>query len=71
MAQIIAVVSLGIFLALSAFVWNNWGSPRQVDAAAGPRSMAVEDVMQKVDAKALPNQQMQDRTMVFSDEQDQ
>jgi hypothetical protein len=66
MAQIIAVVSLGIFLALSASVWNNWGSPTQVGAAAGPR-LTIEDVMQKVDTKALPKQQIQDRSVVFPD----
>ena len=63
MAQIIAVVSVGILLALSAFVWN-WGSPTQDGGAVSPR-LTIEDVMQKVDAEALPKQQIQDRTVVF------
>jgi hypothetical protein len=70
-AQIIAVVSLGIFLTLAAFVWNNWGLPMQLGAPAGPRSLAVEDVMQKVDVRSLPKQQIQDLTVVFSEEHDQ
>jgi hypothetical protein len=70
MAQIIGVVSLGISLALAAFVWNNWGSPTHVGAAVGPR-LTIEDVMQKVDAKALPKQDIQDRAVVFSDGHDQ
>jgi hypothetical protein len=69
MAQIIAVVSVGILLALSAFVWN-WGSPTQDGGAVSPR-LTIEDVMQKVDAEALPKQQIQDRTVVFSDGHDQ
>lgn len=71
MAQIIAVVSLGIVLALSTLAWKNWDAPMPVDGAGGPRSIVVEDVMRKVDVKALPNQQMQDRTTVFSDQYDQ
>ena len=70
MAQIIAAISLGVFLALSALVWNNWGPPTQVSAGADPRSLAITDVMQKVDAKGLPRQQIEDRAMVFSDQQD-
>lgn len=71
MAQITAVVSLGIFLSLAAFVWNKWGSPMQLGAPVGPRSLAVEDVMQKVDVRSLPKQQIQDLTMVFAEEHDQ
>jgi hypothetical protein len=65
-AQIIAAVLLGIFLTLAAFTWNQWGSPMQLGAAAAPRSLAVEDVMQEVDVSSLPKQQIQDLTMVFS-----
>lgn len=71
MAQIIAVVSLGIFLTLTAFVWNMWSSPMQLGSPAGPRSLAVEDVMQKVDVRSLPKQQIQDLTVVFSEDHDQ
>jgi hypothetical protein len=40
-------------------------------AAVGPRSHAIEDAMQKVDARSLPKQQIQGRTVVFSDVYDQ
>lgn len=70
MAQITAVVTLSVVLALSTLVWKNWDSRMPVGAGAGPRSLAIADVMQKVDAKALPQQQIDDRTMVFSDEHD-
>jgi hypothetical protein len=71
MAPIITAVLLGVFLALSAFVWNDGGSPMRRAAAVGPRSLAIEDVMQKVDARPRPKQQIQDRTVVFSDVYDQ
>jgi hypothetical protein len=70
-AQIIGVVSVGIFLTLAAFVWNKWGSPAQLGTPAGPHSLAVEDVMQKVDVRSLPKQQIQDLTVVFSEHHDQ
>jgi hypothetical protein len=70
-AQIIAVISLGIFLTLATFVWNTRGSPTQLGGPAGPRSLAVEDVMQKVDVGSLPKQQIQDLTVVFSEGDDQ
>ena len=70
-AQIIAVVSLGISLSLAALIWNNWAAPTQFSAAAGPSSLAVEDVMQKVDVRSLPKQQIQDLAVVFSEGHDQ
>ncbi|MGD0024585.1 MAG: hypothetical protein ABSC37_08155 [Xanthobacteraceae bacterium] len=70
MAQIIAagviyaglVLSLGLLLTSSAAVWRSWEPPTDVNAGA---SLSISDVMLKVDAKSLPAQQVEDRTMVF------
>jgi hypothetical protein len=71
MAQIIALISLGVFLALSAFVLEHWGSSPLPAATADSRSLAIEELMRKVDNKSLSKQQIQDRTVVFPEVHDQ
>ena len=65
MAQIVvAVLSLGVLLTATALVWT--GSEQRTDVNAGAASVSISDVMRSVDAKSLPAQQVEDRTMVFS-----
>ena len=70
MAQIIAagviyaglVLSLGLLVTTSAVVWKSWEPPTDVNAGA---SLSISDIMLKLDAKSLPLQQVEDRSMVF------
>ena len=65
MAQIIGIASLGALLALAAMVWQK--SQPQTDAVAGanPVSLSIDDVGAKVDVKSLPEQRIEDRTLIF------
>jgi hypothetical protein len=71
MARIIALISFGVSFALSVFVWEHWGSSPLPAAAGDSRSLAIEDVMRKVDNQSLSKQQIQDRTVVFPEVLDQ
>ncbi len=64
MAQIIGIASLGALLALAAVAWKN--VPRtDVIAGANPVSLSISDLGLKVNAKSLPEQRIEDRTLVF------
>ncbi len=64
MAQIVvAVLSLGVLLT-ATLVWMN--SEQRADFTAGAPSVSISDVMLGIDAKSLPAQQVEDRSMVFS-----
>lgn len=63
MAQVIAVVSLGLLLA-AAFVWTSWEPRTGINSGADP-SLSISDIMLKVDAKSLPAQGIEDRAVVF------
>jgi hypothetical protein len=65
MAQIIAVVSVGALLTLAAVAWKNVESQTDVITAANPVSLSISDIGLKVDAKSLPEQRIEDRTLVF------
>lgn len=66
MAQIIGLASLGALLTLGAMVWQH-SQPQQTDAIAGvsPVWLSVSEIGAKVDAKSLPEQRIEDRTMIF------
>lgn len=61
MAQIIGIASLGALLALAAMAWEN--SRPQTDA--GSVGLSISDIGAKVDAKSLPEQHIEDRTLIF------
>jgi hypothetical protein len=65
MAQIIAVASLGALLTLAAVVWKNLPPQAGLIAGADPVSLSISDIGRKVDAKSLPEQRIEDRTLVF------
>jgi hypothetical protein len=62
MAQIIAIASLVVLTTLAAVAWK--GVPRQTDSA-NPVSLSIGDIGRGVDAKSLPEQRIEDRTLVF------
>jgi hypothetical protein len=64
MAQVVAVLSLGILLMASALVWTS--RDLRTDVNAGAAAVSISDVMHKVEVKSLPAQQVEDRTMVFA-----
>jgi hypothetical protein len=66
MAQIIGLASLGALLTLGAMFWEH-SHPQQTDAIAGvsPVWLSVNEIGAKVDAKSLPEQRIEDRTMIF------
>jgi hypothetical protein len=65
MAQIIGIASLGALLALAAVAWKNVPSQTDVNAGANPVSLSISDLGLKVNAKSLPEQHIEDRTLVF------
>ena len=68
MAQIIGVASLGAMLTLTAMLWEvSETSRQQTDAIAGvsPVWLSIKDVGAKVDTKSLPEQRIEDRTLIF------
>lgn len=67
MAQIIGIASLGALLALTAMLWEVSETSRQTDANGGvnPVGLSIKDIGAKVDAKSLPEQHIEDRTMIF------
>jgi len=69
MAQIIAVVSLGFLLTVTALVWRSWEPRTGVDVGASTTSLSIDDIGQKT-ARSLPAQEIEDRTMVYSGAQD-
>lgn len=66
MAQIIGLASLGALLTLGAMMWQH-SQPQRADAIAGvsPVWLSVSDIGAKVDAKSLPEQRIEDRTLIF------
>jgi hypothetical protein len=66
MAQIIGLASLGALLALAAMAWEH-SQQQQTDAIAGvsPVWLSINDISAKVDTKSLPQQRIEDRTMIF------
>jgi len=66
MAQIIGLASLGALLALAAMAWEQ-SQQQQTDAIAGvsPVWLSINDIGAKVDTKSLPQQRIEDRTMIF------
>ncbi len=64
MAQVVAVLALGILLMATALVWTS--RDLRTDVNAGAAAVSISEVMAKVDAKSLPAQQVEDRTMVFA-----
>jgi hypothetical protein len=66
MAQIIGLASLGALLTLAAMAWEH-SQPQQTDAIAGvsPVWLSINDVGAKVDTKSLPQQHIEDRTLIF------
>jgi hypothetical protein len=65
MAQIIAVASLGALLALAAALWKDVPSQIDVLAGANPVSLSINDIGLKANVKSLPEQRIEDRTLVF------
>ena len=67
MAQIIGLASLGALLALAAMAWEHSQQQQQTDAIAGvsPVWLSINDIGAKVDTKSLPQQRIEDRTMIF------
>jgi hypothetical protein len=65
MAQIIGIASLGALLALAAVVWKNVPPQTDVIAGANPVSLSISDLGLKVNTKSLPEQRIEDRTLVF------
>ena len=61
MAQIIGIASLGALLALAAMAWEHAQPP----TGAGPVGLSISDIGAKVDAKSLPEQHIEDRTLIF------
>ena len=66
MAQIIGLASLGALLTVGAMVWHH-SQPQQTDAIAGvsPVWLSVGDIGAKIDHKSLPQQRIEDRTLIF------
>lgn len=66
MAQIIGLASLGALLTLGAMFWQH-SQLQQTDAIAGvsPVWLSISEIGAKVDAKALPEQRIEDRTLIF------
>jgi hypothetical protein len=66
MAQIIGLASLGALLTLAAMAWEH-SQPQQTDAIAGvaPVWLSIDEIGAKVDARSLPEQRTEDRTMIF------
>lgn len=67
MAQIIGIASLGALLTLTAMLWEVSETSRQTDAIAGvsPVWLSIKDIGAKVDTKSLPEQRIEDRTLIF------
>lgn len=65
MAKIIAVASLGALLTLAAVGWKNVPSQADAIAAANPVSLSIADIGLKVNMKSLPEQRIEDRSLVF------
>ena len=66
MAQIIGLASLGALLTLGAMVWEH-SQPQHTAAIAGanPVWLSISDIGAKLDVKALPEQRIEDRTLIF------
>jgi hypothetical protein len=64
MAQIIAIASLGAVLTVTAVTWNSW-HPSANAAGAEVATLSIDDISSKVDVRSLPEQRIEDRTMVF------
>jgi hypothetical protein len=65
MAQIIGIASLGVLLTLAVVAWKHVPPQSDTIASANPVSMSISDVGLKANAKSLPEQHIQDRTLVF------
>jgi hypothetical protein len=65
MAQIIGIASLGALIALATVAWKSVPPRPDLIAGANPVSLSVSDLGLKVNAKALPQQRIEDRTLVF------
>lgn len=65
MAQIIGIASLGALVALAVALWKDVPQQTGGIAAANSVSLSVSDLGRKVNAKALPEQRIEDRTLVF------
>jgi hypothetical protein len=65
MAHIIGIASLGAVLTLAAMAWEH--SLPHTDAIAGtsPVWLSISDIGAKVDVKSLPEQRIEDRTLIF------
>jgi hypothetical protein len=70
MAQIIAVVSLGFLLTVTALVWKSWEPRTGVDAGASTTTLSISEVGRKADAQSLPVQEIEDNTTIYSSAQD-
>lgn len=66
MAQIIGLASLGALLTLGAMVWEH-SQAQHTHAIAGVRPgwLSISDIGAKVDVKSLPEQRIEDRTLIF------
>jgi hypothetical protein len=66
MAHIIGLASIGALLTATVMVWEN-SHPQQTDAIAGvsPVWLSINEIGAKVDAKSLPEQHIEDRTLIF------
>jgi hypothetical protein len=65
MAHIIAVGSLGALLAVAAVLWENAQPQTDAIAGANPAWLSISDIGAKVDVKSLPEQRIEDRTLIF------
>lgn len=65
MAQIISIASLGVLLTLAVVTWTHVPPQSDVIASANPVSLSISDIGLKVNAKTLPEQRIEDRTLVF------
>jgi hypothetical protein len=65
MAQVVAALALGILLMATALVWT--GRESRTDVNAGAAAVSISDVMNKVDVKSLPAQQVEDRTFAVNE----
>lgn len=65
MAQIIGIASLGALLTLAAMAWEKAQPQTGAIAGVNPVWLSIDDVGAKVDVKSLPEQRIEDRTLIF------
>lgn len=65
MAQIISIASLGVLLTLAVVAWKQVPPRSDLIAGANSVSLSISDIGLKVNAKTLPEQRIEDRTLVF------